>query len=57
MVMASTLHYFDTNKVYAKPTKFRYVRMIQMDDQKGKTVEQNIEFDSLKQMVTKVIIT
>jgi len=51
MVMASTVHDFDTNKIYAKPTKFCYVRMIQMDDQKGqtfqRTVEQNIEYDSV----------
>jgi len=51
LVMASTVHDFNTTKKYGKPTKFRYVRMIVVDDLKGKTVGEkvleNIKYDSV----------
>jgi hypothetical protein len=43
MVMASTMHDFDTKKKYNKPTKFRCVRMLVIDDLKGKTIEQKVK--------------
>jgi len=39
MVMASTVYDFSSKKEYKKPTKFRYVRMIVMDNMKSETVE------------------
>lgn len=51
MVMASTVHDFDPQKKHKKPTKFRYVRMAVMDNQKSETVDsiikQNIHYDSV----------
>jgi len=39
LVMASTVHDFSTTKKYGKPTKFRFVKMIVVDDIKGKQLE------------------
>jgi transposase-like protein len=51
MVMASIVYDFSSKKVYKKPTKFRYVRMIVMDNMKSETVEnivqENIDYDSV----------
>jgi hypothetical protein len=51
MVMASTVHVFNKIKKYNKPTKFRYVRMLVVDNLKGKTVvekvSKNIEYDTV----------
>ena len=51
MVMASTVYDFSSKKEYKKPTKFRYVRMIVMDNMKSETVEnivqENIDYDSV----------
>lgn len=51
MVMASTIHNFSSSKKQKKPTKFRYVRMAVMDNQKSETVvsiiKQNIHYDSV----------
>jgi len=38
MVMASTIHDFNTKKKHNKPTKFRYVRMLVVDNLKSETV-------------------
>jgi hypothetical protein len=38
MVMASTVHVFNKIKKYNKPTKFRFVRMLVVENLKGKTV-------------------
>ena len=43
MIMASTVHDFNTKKKYNKPTKFRYVRMLVVNDLKGKTVGQKVK--------------
>ena len=43
MVMASTIHNFNTKKKYNKPNKFRYVRMLVVDNLKGQTVEQKVK--------------
>jgi len=42
MVMASTVYDFKTTKKNKKPTKFRYVRMIVVQDLKGETVEKKV---------------
>jgi hypothetical protein len=42
MVMASTVHDFAPQKKHKKPTKFRYVRMAVMDNQKSETVDSNL---------------
>ena len=51
MVMASTVHVFNKIKKYNKPTKFRYVRMLVVDNLKGKTVgekvSENIKYDTV----------
>jgi hypothetical protein len=51
MVMASTVHDFKNIKKYNKPTKFRYVRMIVVDNLKGQTVgekvSENIKYDTV----------
>ncbi len=51
MVMASTVHDFAPQKKHKKSTKFRYVRMAVMDNQKSETVDsiikQNIHYDSV----------
>src|SRR4030065_2479263 len=50
MVMASAIHDFNTTKKHNKPTKFRYVRMLVVDNLKGQTmaqkVKENISSDS-----------
>lgn len=43
MVMASTVHDFNTRGKYNKPTKFRYVRMLVVDNLESKTVVQKIK--------------
>src|SRR5690606_35551560 len=43
MVMASTIHDFNTKKKHKKPTKFRYVRMLVVDNLKGETVEKKVK--------------
>jgi hypothetical protein len=43
MVMASTIHDFNTKKKHNKPTKFRYVRMLVVDNLKGETVGQKVK--------------
>jgi len=43
MVMASTIHDFNTTKKQNKPTKFRYVRMLVVDNLKSQTVEQRVK--------------
>src|SRR4030065_1736323 len=43
MVMASTVHDFNTQKKHNKPTKFRYVRMLVVDDLKNETVGQKVK--------------
>ena len=49
--MASTVHDFNTTKKYGKPTKFRFVKMIVVDDLKGQTVRakvsENIKYDTV----------
>ena len=51
LVMASTVHDFSNAKKYGKPTKFRYVKMIVVDDFKGQTVgetvSENIKYDTV----------
>ena len=51
MVMASTVHDFRNIKKYNKPTKFRFVRMIVVDNLKGQTVgekvSENIKYDTV----------
>jgi hypothetical protein len=42
MVMASTVYDFKTTKKNKKPTKFRYVRMIVVEDIKGETVGKKV---------------
>jgi hypothetical protein len=39
LVMASTVHDFSKTKKYGKPTKFRYVKIIVVDDLKGQKLE------------------
>ena len=49
MVMASTVHDFEKTKKFNKPTKFRFVRMLVVDNLKGQTVgekvAENIKYD------------
>jgi len=40
MVMASTVHDFGKIMKFNKPTKFRYVRMLVVDNLKRQTVEE-----------------
>jgi ISXO2-like transposase domain/Transposase zinc-ribbon domain len=51
MVMASTVHVFNKIKKYNKPTKFRFVRMLVVDNLKGQTVgekvSENIKYDTV----------
>lgn len=51
MVMASTVHDFGNLKKHNKPTKFRYVKMLVVDNLKGKTVgekvSENIQYDTV----------
>jgi hypothetical protein len=51
MVMASTVHVFNKIKKYNKPTKFRFVRMLVVENLKGKTVgakvSENIKYDTV----------
>jgi hypothetical protein len=51
LVMASTVYDFSKRKKYDKPTKFRYVKMLVVDDLKGHTVgekvSENIKYDSV----------
>jgi len=51
MVMASTVHDFGNIKKFNKPTKFRYVRMLVVDNLKGQTVgekvSENIKYDTV----------
>ncbi len=45
------MHNFKTTRKYGKPTKFRFVRMIVVDNLKGQTVEdkvsENIKYDTV----------
>jgi hypothetical protein len=43
MVMASTIHDFNAKKKYNKPTKFRYVRMLVVDNLRSETVGQKVK--------------
>ena len=51
MVMASTVHDFGKTKKFNKPTKFRFVRMLVVDNLKGQTVgekvAENIKYDTV----------
>ena len=51
MVMASTVHDFKSTRKHKKPTKFRYVRMLVVDNLKGHTVgekvSENIKYDTV----------
>ena len=51
IVIASTVHVFKKIKKYNKPTKFRYVRMLVVDNLKGQTVDEkvseNIKYDTV----------
>lgn len=51
MVMASTVYDFETTRKYKKPTKFRYVRMLVVENLKGQTVgekvSKNIKYDTV----------
>jgi transposase-like protein len=51
MVMASTVYDFENATEFKKPTKFRYVKMLVMDNLKSNTVEEavkaNIDFESV----------
>lgn len=51
MVMASTVHHFGPAGKRKKPTKFRFVRMVVMEDLKGKTIDRiirhNVDYDSV----------
>lgn len=42
LVMASTVHDFGKTKKFNKPTKFRYVRMLVVDNLKGETVGKKV---------------
>jgi hypothetical protein len=53
LVMASTVHDFKTEKKYNKPTKFRYVRMLVMDNLKSETVGQKVKENISKESVVK----
>ena len=43
MVMASTVHDLDTSKKYGKPTRFRYVKMVVVEDLKGETLDKTFK--------------
>ena len=43
MVMASTIHPVTKPGKHKKPTKFRYVRMVVVEDLKADTIEQTVE--------------
>jgi hypothetical protein len=49
--MASTVHDFSTTKKHGKPTKFKFVKMIVVDNLKGQTVvdkvSENIKYDTV----------
>ena len=51
MVMASTVYNLEDSSKYKKPTKFRYVKMVVMDNLKSSTIEaevkENIEYESV----------
>jgi hypothetical protein len=51
MVMASTVHNFGNIKKYNKPKKFRFVRMLVVENLKGQTVgekvSENIKYDTV----------
>ena len=51
LVMASTVHDFENTNKYGKPTKFRYVRMVVVDNMKGQAVGEkvleNIKYDTV----------
>jgi DNA-directed RNA polymerase subunit RPC12/RpoP len=51
LVMASTSYDFNTTKKHNKPKRFRYIRMVVIDDLKsetiGQAVEKNLSFDSV----------
>jgi len=51
MVMASTVYDLENTREYGKPTKFRYVKMVVMDNLKSGTVESevraNIDYESV----------
>lgn len=47
LVMASTVHDFKNTKKHNKPTKFRYVKMIVVDDLKGQTIGEKVS-ESIK---------
>jgi hypothetical protein len=53
MVMASTVLKFNTKKKYNKPTKFRYVRMLVVEDLKGETVGQMVKKNISNESVVK----
>jgi transposase-like protein len=53
MVMASTIHNFNTKKKYNKPTKFRYVRMLVVDNLKSETVGQKVKENISNESVIK----
>jgi len=40
--MASTVHEFEKTKKFNKPTKFRFVRMLVVDNLKGQTVGEKL---------------
>lgn len=51
LVMVSTVYDFNTNKKHNKPTKFRFVKMIMVENLKGETIEakvsENISYGSV----------
>jgi hypothetical protein len=50
MVMSSTVHVFNIIKMYNKPIKLRYVRMLVVDNLEGKVgakVLENIKYDTV----------
>src|SRR5665648_365476 len=53
MVMASTVHVFNKTKKYNKPTKFRFVRMLVVDNVKGQTVGRKVSEKSKYDTVVK----
>lgn len=53
MIMASTIHDFNAWGKYNKPTKFRYVRMLVVDELKGKTIKQKVKENNSPDLVVK----
>lgn len=53
MVMASTIYNFNTQKKYKKPTKFRYVRMLVVDNLRSGTVGQKVKENISNESVIK----